>query len=139
MSITELGWCPLHARESSARPKIKRAPFHKFRHPRCVPKVARVECMYLSNTTLFDCRGIYSTYYKKYNYMFRHVTMAIFRLYMKYLVGSYAGLLWAVYSGTVQEVKWTRDLLCVLEGGRCGCVHLTSCTVPLYTAHNSPI
>jgi len=39
---------------------------------------------------------------------------------MKYLVSSYTGLLWAVYSGTVQEVRWARDLVCVMEVGRCG-------------------
>ena len=42
--------------------------------------------MYLSNTTCFDGRGISSIYYIKYNYMFRRLTIAIFRLYMKYLV-----------------------------------------------------
>ena len=52
--------------------------------------------------------------------MFRHLTMAIFRLYMKYSGSSYSGLLWAVYSGTVQEVMWARDLVCVKEFGRCG-------------------
>ena len=36
--------------------------------------------MYLSNTTLFDCRGMCRIYYIKYNYMFQHLTMAIFRL-----------------------------------------------------------
>jgi len=30
-----------------------------------------VECRYLSNTTLFDGRGISSIYYIRYNYMFR--------------------------------------------------------------------
>jgi len=39
--------------------------------------------MYLSNTTLFDARGISSIYCIRYNYMFRRLTMAIFRLYMK--------------------------------------------------------
>ena len=62
--------------------------------------------MYLSNTTLFDGRGIYSIYYIRYNYMFRRLTVAIFRLYMKYLVNGYTRLLWAVYIGTVQEVRW---------------------------------
>jgi len=76
--------------------------------------------MYLSNTTLYDGRDIYSIYYIRYNYMFRHLTMANFRLYMKYLVSSYTGLLWAVCSGTVQEVRWARDLVRVMEVGRCG-------------------
>jgi len=40
--------------------------------------------------------------------MFWRLTMAVFRLYMKYLVSSYMGLLWAVYSGTVQEVRWAQ-------------------------------
>jgi hypothetical protein len=48
--------------------------------------------MYLSNTTLFDGRGISSIYYIRYNYMFRRLIMAIFRLYMKYLVSSYTRL-----------------------------------------------
>jgi len=52
--------------------------------------------------------------------MFRHLAMTIFRLYMKYLVSSYVGLLCAVYNGTVQEVRWARDLVCVMEVGRCG-------------------
>jgi len=55
--------------------------------------LTRVQCMYLSNTTLFDGRVIYSIYYIRYNYMFRHLTVAIFRLYMKYLVRSYTGLI----------------------------------------------
>jgi len=37
--------------------------------------------MYLLNTSLFDGRDMYRIYYrKKNNYMFRHFTMAIFRL-----------------------------------------------------------
>jgi len=52
-------------------------------------KLIRVECMYLSNTTLFDGRDISSTYYIRYNYMFQCLTMAIFWLHMKYLVSSY--------------------------------------------------
>jgi len=55
-------------------------------------KLTTVQCMYLSNTTLFDGRGISSIYYIRYNYMFRHLTMAIFRLYIKYLVSSYTRL-----------------------------------------------
>jgi len=35
--------------------------------------------MYLSNTTLFDGRDMYRIYYIK-NYMFRHLTIANFRL-----------------------------------------------------------
>jgi len=63
---------------------------------------------------------MYSIYYIRYNYMFWHLTMTIFRLYVKYFVSSYTGLLWAIYSGTVQEVRWARDLVCVVEAGRCG-------------------
>jgi len=64
-----------------------------------------VECMYLSNTTLFGGKGISSIYYIRYNYMFRLLTMAIFRLYMKYLVSSYTGLSWAVYNGITITTK----------------------------------
>jgi len=92
----------------------------RFIIPVAFNKLTRVECMYLSNTILFDGRGIYSIYYIRYNYMFWHLTMAIFRLYMKYSVSSYTRLLWVVYSGTVQEVRWARDLVCVMEVGRCG-------------------
>jgi len=42
----------------------------------------------LSNTNLFVGTGMYIIYYIRYNYMFRRLTMAIFRLYMKYLVSS---------------------------------------------------
>jgi len=44
--------------------------------------------MYLSNTTLFDGRAIFSIYYISYNYVFQRLTVAIFRLYMKFLVSS---------------------------------------------------
>ena len=58
--------------------------------------------MYLSNTTLFDGRDMYRIYYIKNNYMFRHLTLAIFRLRnKKNLVSSYTRLMWAVYSGEV--------------------------------------
>jgi len=42
--------------------------------------ITRVECVYLSNTTLFEGRGIPSIYNIRHNYMFRHLTMVIFRL-----------------------------------------------------------
>ena len=58
--------------------------------------------MHLSNTTLFDGRGISSIYYVRYNYMFRLLAMAIFRLYMKYLVSSYTRL----------------NMICIQWGGR---------------------
>jgi len=73
--------------------------------------------MYWSDRTVFDGTGIYSIYYTRY-YMFRRLTMAIFRL--KYLVSSYKRLLWAVYSGEV--------------GG--DIVSTSPPTSPLYTAHN---
>jgi len=56
-------------------------------------KLIRVKCMYLSNKTSFDGRGIYSIYCIRYNYVFLRWTMAIFRLYMKYLVSSYTRLI----------------------------------------------
>ena len=43
--------------------------------------------------------------------MFQHLTMAIFRLYMKYLVSSYTRLTWAAYSEEVGEVG-TRSRMC---------------------------
>jgi len=43
--------------------------------------------------------------------MFRRLTMAIFRLYMKYLANSYTKLIWAVYGGEVGEVD-TRSHMC---------------------------
>jgi len=51
--------------------------------------------------------------------MFRRLTMAIFKLYMKHLVSSYTGLFWAVNSGTIQEVRMAQGLVCVMEVGRC--------------------
>jgi len=40
-----------------------------------------------------------SIYYIRYNYMFRRLTMVIFRLYMKYLVSSYTRLIMGLYIG----------------------------------------
>ena len=54
--------------------------------------LTRVESMYLSITTLFDGRDIAGIYYIRYNYMFRRLTLAMFRLYVKYLVSSYTRL-----------------------------------------------
>jgi len=71
--------------------------------------------MYLSDTALFDGRYMSGIYYVRYNYMFRRLTISIFRLYMKYL--AVIRDLWPVYSG---EVRWARDLVCVMEFGRCG-------------------
>jgi len=49
--------------------------------------------MYLSNTTLFGGRDIFSIYYIRYNYMFLRLTMAIFSLYMKYLVSIFISVI----------------------------------------------
>ena len=51
-----------------------------------------MECMYLSNTTVFDGRTISSIYYIRYD-MFRRLTVVIVRLYMKYFVSNYTGLM----------------------------------------------
>ena len=66
----------------------------------------RLERMYLPNTALFDCRHMCRIYYIKYNYMFRHLMMAIFRLRVKNLVSSCTRLLWAVYS-SYTRLMWT--------------------------------
>ena len=75
--------------------------------------------MYLSNTILSDGRGISSIYYIRYNYMFQRLTMAIFRLYMKYFVSSYTRQC-GLYRVGRYELRWTRDLVCVMEVGRRG-------------------
>jgi len=49
----------------------------------------RMELKYLSNTILFVGRGMSIVYCIRYDYMFRRLTTAIFRLYMKYFVSSY--------------------------------------------------
>ena len=88
-------------------------------------QITRMERMYLSNTILFGGRCIYSIYYVRYNYMFRRLTMAIFRLYMNYLVSSYTVLLWVVYSGEVGGEVGTRSRMCHggwkvwVQGGLC--------------------
>jgi len=73
-----------------------------------------LKCVYI-----FFGVPVYSIYYIRYNYMFRHLTMTIFRLYMKIFSSSYTELIWTVYSGR-SEVRWARDLVCVTEVGRCG-------------------
>jgi len=68
--------------------------------------------MYLSNTALFDGRDMYRIYYTE-NYMFRHLTTAIFRLRNeKKLVSSYTRLAWPVYSGEVRGEVGTRSRMC---------------------------
>ena len=55
-------------------------------------------------------------YYIKINYMFRLLTMAIFRLRLKKkLVSSYARLMWAVYSGEVRGEVGTRSCNLILK------------------------
>jgi len=57
--------------------------FIRFLIPIVINKLIRVECMFLSNTTLFYFMvEVYLYYYLRYNYMFRLLTIAIFRLYM---------------------------------------------------------
>ena len=48
----------------------------------------------------------------KYNYMFRPLIMAIFRLYMKYLLSSYTKRTWAVYMGKGGGKVGTRSRIC---------------------------
>jgi len=52
--------------------------------------------------------------------MFRRLIMAIFRLYMKYLLSSYTKYIWATYMGWGRGVKWARDLVSVRTVGTCG-------------------
>jgi len=51
--------------------------------------------------------------------MFRRLIMAIFGLYVKYLLSSYTKHTWAVYMGK-EGGKWARDLVSVRKVGRCG-------------------
>jgi len=52
--------------------------------------------------------------------MFRHLVMAIFRLYMKHLVSSYTKHIYGLLIWGREGVKWARDLVSVLEFGWCG-------------------
>ena len=55
----------------------------RFVIPVVFNKPIRVECMFLSNTPLFYLMvEVYLHYYLKYKYMFRLLTLAIFRLYV---------------------------------------------------------
>ena len=64
--------------------------YHKVRHPRCVFIINQTGVYLLSNTTIWwRYIYIYIIYYIENNYMFRHLIIAIFRLYMKHLVSSY--------------------------------------------------
>jgi len=61
-------------------------------------------------TQLYDGRDMYRIYYIKNSFVFRHLTMAIFRLRNeKNLVSSYTRLTWAVYSGEVRVEVGTRS------------------------------
>jgi len=51
-------------------------------------------------------------YYIKIIYMFRPLTMAVFRLRLKNLVSSYTRLMWAVYSAEVRGEVGTRSRMC---------------------------
>jgi len=62
--------------------------------------------------------------------MIRRSIMAIFRLYMKYLLSSYTKHAWAAYMGR-EGIKWARDLVCVRKVGRCG-LHEVSMLLPRY-------
>jgi len=54
-------------------------------------------------TQLYDGRDMYRVYYIKNNYIFRHFSLAIFRLINeKNLVSSYTRLMWVVYNGEVR-------------------------------------
>jgi len=63
-------------------------------------------------TAVPDGRGIYSIYYIRCNYMFRYLTMAIFRLYMKYLVSSYTWLMGCIQWYSTGSEVGTRSHMC---------------------------
>jgi len=80
------------------------------RHPRCVYNKLDWN-VYTCLTQLCDGRDMYIIYYINY-YMFRHFSLAIFRLINeKNLVSSYTRLVCVVYSG---EVRGEVDLACVV-------------------------
>ena len=87
--------------------------------------------VYTCLTQLYDGGDMYIVYYIKNNYMFRHLTLAIFRLIneKKNLVSSYTGLVWVVYSGEVRGEVGTRSGMCcvgwvVWVQGFCYCMLL---------------
>ena len=55
---------------------------------------------------------VYLHYYLRYNYMFRLLTIAIFRLYMDPWKVVIQDLIWAVYSGDVGDEGGTRSRTC---------------------------
>jgi len=62
--------------------------------------------------------------------MFRRLLMAIFRLYMRYLLSSYTKHTSAVYMGQGGVKVGTRPRIC-LKDGRCG-LHEGSMLLPSY-------
>jgi len=71
----------------------------------------RIGAYLLSNTTIWWI-DIY-IYYIDNNYMFRHFSLAIFRLNnCKNLVSSYTRLAYIVYSGEVRGEVGTRSRMC---------------------------
>jgi len=62
--------------------------------------------------------------------MFRRLIMAIFRLYMKYLLSSYKNIL-GLFKWGRERVKWARDLVSVRNVRRCG-LHEGSMLLPSY-------
>jgi len=83
-------------------------PHHKVRHPRCVYIINYIGVYRLTQLSGGDLYiYIYIIYYIENNYMFRRLIMAIFRLYMKYLVTA-----WTLHaSHTIQPLGQTRDLV----------------------------
>ena len=55
---------------------------------------------------------MYRIYYIKIKYLFRPLTMAIFRLRLRNLIRSYTRHMWAVYSGKVRGEVCTRSRMC---------------------------
>jgi len=63
--------------------------------------------------------------------MFRRFVIAIFRLYMKYLVGSYTKHIYVQLIWGMEGVNWARDLVFVLKVGWYG-LHGESVLLPSY-------
>ena len=62
--------------------------------------------------------------------MFRRLIMAIFRLYIKYLLSSYTKI-YELFIWDREGVKWVRDLVSVRKVGLCG-LHEGSVLLPSY-------
>jgi len=79
---------------------------------------------------------MYRIYYIKSNYMFRHFTLAIFRLRNeKNLVSTYTRIMWVGYSGEVRGEVGTRLRMCYV--GWVVWVPTSPLTSPLFTNHIS--